>query len=226
MNQQTPTETSQTPKIRLLVVDDHQVVRKGLSLVLGLEPDMQVCGEVSDGRTAVEAALHLKPDLILMDYKLPYLNGIEAAKIIKMSLPSCKIMILTGVEVNATIFEALQSGIDGYILKEVSPEELIRAVRQVAAGEGYLHPAVTRKVLNKLSAPATEEMRADEPLSEREKQVLQGVARGQSNREIAEVLIVGEETVRTHLKSAFRKLGVNDRTLAVVVALKKGLIQL
>lgn len=220
--------------IRVMVVDDHEVVRKGLTLVLGLEPDMEICGEAGDGITAINTALQVKPDLILMDLKIPGESGLEAAVQIKAALPECKILILTGVEINATIFKALQNGVDGYILKEVTPDELVRAVRQVAAGGTYLHPTVTQRVLAKFSTDNIHKppsiTRAEKPLienlSEREREVIQGVALGQSNREIAETLIVGEETVRTHLKSAFRKLGVNDRTLAVVVALKQGLINL
>ncbi len=215
-----------------MVVDDHEVVRKGLTLVLGLEPDMEICGEAGDGITAVSTALKVKPELILMDFKIPGENGLEAALEIKKALPDCKILILTGVEINASIFKALQNGVEGYILKEVTPDELVQAVRQVAAGGTYLHPSVTQRVLAKLSNETQTQAitRAEKPLvetlSEREREVIQGVALGQSNREIAETLIVGEETVRTHLKSAFRKLGVNDRTLAVVVALKQGLISL
>jgi DNA-binding NarL/FixJ family response regulator len=217
-------------KIRLLVVDDHEVVRRGLTMVLGLEPDIEICGEARDGLEAVAVARQQKPDLVLMDLKLPGLNGLEAARTIKSTQPECRVLILTGIEVNVNIFEALQSGIDGYILKEVKPEELVQAVRQVSGGEAYLHPVVTRKVLKRLSLEAGESRpavnQAGESLSERELQVLKGVALGQSNREIAEQLIVGEETVRTHLKSAFRKLRVNDRTHAVVMALKQGLIEL
>jgi DNA-binding NarL/FixJ family response regulator len=214
-----------------MVVDDHEVVRKGLTLVLGLEPDMEICGEAGDGITAVSIALQIKPDLILMDLKIPGKSGLEVALEIKATLPDCKILILTGVEINATIFKALQNGVDGYILKEVTPDELVRAVRQVAGGGTYLHPTVTQKVLAKFSDETVPQAKPPtttrlETLSEREREVIQGVALGQSNREIAQTLIVGEETVRTHLKSAFRKLGVNDRTLAVVVALKQGLIKL
>lgn len=239
-------------KIRLLVVDDHQIVRQGLAMVLGLEEDIEVCGQAGNGTVAIQLAQSLKPNLILMDLNMPGVNGLEAAQAIKNIMPECKILILTGVDADATIFEALQTGIDGYILKEVPPDELARAVRTVAAGEAYLHPAVTRKVLTKLSTgslssamslprnspfsnPVKSAIKAGavqpnnpfgESLSERELEVLRGVALGQSNREIAEALIVGEETVRTHLKSAFRKLGVNDRTQAVVVALKNGLLEL
>ncbi|HEX2913288.1 MAG TPA: response regulator transcription factor [Chloroflexia bacterium] len=241
------------PKIRLMIVDDHEVVRKGLAMVIGLEDDIDVCCEAGSGSEAINSIQKLQPDVILMDYRMPGLSGVEAARAIKALVPKSKILILTGVNADATIFEALESGIDGYVLKEVTPDELIRAVRTVAAGGAYLHPAVTRKVIARMNrngnlpgpSPADNFMpqnQADheqdkaqgyavsadhsvsERLSERELEVLKGVALGQNNREIAESLIVGEETVRTHLKSAFRKLGVNDRTQAVVVALKNGLI--
>lgn len=235
-------------RLRLMVVDDHEVVRKGLALVLALEPDILVCAEAGSGLEAVRLAQQIRPDLILMDYKMPGMNGVEAAKIIKASWPGCKILILTGVDADATIFEALESGIDGYILKEVPPDELIRAIRAVAVGQAYLHPAVTRKVLARLNKPASttatgfnsslaarpyqvfaansDNKGSGEGLSEREREVLVGAALGRSNREIAENLMVGEETVRSHFKSTFRKLNVNDRTQAVVVALKRGLIEL
>lgn len=247
-----PNVGSASEKIKLLVVDDHEVVRKGLAMVIGLEPDIEICCEAGSGTEAVEQALKLGPDLILMDFKMPGMNGVEAARIIKAARPQCKILILTGVDADASIFEALESGVDGYILKEVPPDELIRAIHAVASGEAYLHPAVTRKVLSKLNknagpAPSqptyqsTDYHRPRPPvfpqsesagrefterLSERELEVLRSVALGRNNREIAETLVVGEETVRTHLKSAFRKLGVNDRTQAVVVALRQGLLTL
>lgn len=239
-------DDSQGRKISIMVVDDHEVVRKGLVMVIGLEPDIEICCEAGSGTQAVEQARQMRPDMILMDLKMPGMNGIEAARAIKATMPQCKILILTGVDADATIFEALESGIEGYILKEVPPEELVRAVRTVASGEAYLHPAVTRKVLAKFNQgrpgantlaennnntyyaqpSGRNQYGARERLSERELEVLQGVALGQNNREIAENLIVGEETVRTHLKSAFRKLGVNDRTQAVVVAVKQGFIKL
>ncbi len=237
-------------EIRLLVVDDHEVVRKGLAMVLSLEPDIRICCEAGSGAEAIEKARELRPDVILMDFKMPGMNGIEAARAIKASLPQCKILILTGVDADSTIFEALESGIDGYILKEVTPDELVRAVHSVAAGQAYLHPTVTRKVLARMnqargtgpqpkapyvarqpiSSSGNEESgyykEPSEKLTERELEVLRGVALGQNNREIAQSLIVGEETIRSHLKSAFRKLEVNDRTQAVVVALKQGLLRL
>lgn len=237
-------------KLRLMVVDDHEVVRRGLAMVISLEPDITVCCEAGSGAEAIKGAGELNLDIILMDLKMPGMSGLEAARAIKAEKPEIKILILTGVDADAAIFEALESGIDGYILKEVTPDELVRAVRIVAGGEAYLHPSVTRKVLSKMSRgqrasnpalasytgktsaiPEVRPVSANnlekeplEPLSEREREVLLEVALGRSNREIAESLIVSEETVRTHLKSVFRKLEVNDRTQAVVVALKHGLI--
>lgn len=239
--------SSPKPKIRLLVVDDHEVVRRGLAMVLSLEDDMEICGEASNGSMAIQLSESLNPDMILMDLNMPGMNGLEASRRIKSRCPVCKILILTGIDADATIFEALQTGIDGYVLKEVTPDELVRAVHTVMAGEAYLHPVVTRKVLAKLQSnplvgstsasppPPSPEAKPPsstgnspfgESLSEREREVLRGVALGQSNREIAESLIVGEETIRTHLKSAFRKMGVNDRTQAVVLALKYGMLEL
>lgn len=250
---------SKTGKFRLMVVDDHEIVRRGLAMVLALEPDMEICGEAGDGLEAVKLAGLLDPDLILMDLKMPNLSGIEAGRQIKARSPNCKILVLTGIDADDTIFEALQSGIDGYILKEVKPEELAHAIRVVVSGQAYLHPAVTQRVLAKLSRhkpqmtssndsfssiptsptsisitksipsgshSCTEKVNSIEVPSEREREVLLGVALGQSNREIAAQLTVSEETVRTHLKSIFRKLEVSDRTQAVVVALKNGFLKL
>ncbi len=236
LNETGPGESGRV--IKLLVVDDHEVVRKGLAMVLGLEDDIVICGEAGNGAMAIKLAQQLKPDLILMDLNMPGMTGLEAAQAIKASGLNCKILILTGVDADATIFEALQIGIDGYILKEVTPDELARAVRAVVAGHAYLHPAVTRKVMAKLGSalgssseglkntPANVSTPFGENLSERESEVLRSVAAGRNNREIAEALVVGEETIRTHLKSIFRKLGVNDRTQAVVVALRHGLLEL
>lgn len=246
-------QSKSTSKIRLMVVDDHEVVRKGLALVLNLEEDIEVCCEAGSGADAVRQAQKLNPDLVLMDLNMPGMNGLEAARAIKAQLPRCKILILTGVDVDAAIFEALQTEIDGYILKQVTPDELVRAVRNVAAGEAYLHPTVTRKVLEKFRTTAHPPLAAQnlaappainpdkvvmdstprsslepfgESLSEREREVLRGVALGQSNREIGESLFLSEETVRTHLKNIFRKLGVSDRTQAVVMALKSGILEI
>jgi two-component system response regulator DegU len=257
-------------KIRMMIVDDHEVVRRGLAMVIGLEDDIEVCCEAGSGTEAVRSIVESAPDFVLMDYKMPGMNGLDAAKAIKSVLPACKVMILTGVDADSTILEALESGIDGYILKEAPPEELIRAIHIVVSGQAYLHPVVTRKVLSSLnrcgkSAYATSPAASVAPgsntgsgggrdglinsmngqdriasdfnspvkqngvverLSEREIEVLKEVALGQNNREIAEALVVSEETVRTHLKSAFRKLSVNDRTQAVVVALKQGIISI
>jgi DNA-binding NarL/FixJ family response regulator len=249
-----------SPRIRMMIVDDHEVVRKGLAMVIGLEPDIEVCCEAGSGSEAIKSVQELAPDLVLMDYKMPGMNGLEAARAIKSVLPACKVMILTGVDADSTIIEALESGIDGYILKEAPPDELIRAIHIVISGQAYLHPVVTRKVLSAMNRPgklayapssappagpvpglaidgaggrdrpAPDFSRPLKPtverLSEREIEVLKEVALGQNNREIAEVLFVSEETVRTHLKSAFRKLGANDRTQAVVVALKQGIISI
>ncbi len=251
-----------SPRIRMMIVDDHEIVRKGLAMVIGLEPDIEVCCEAGSGDEAVKSIRQLSPDLVLMDYKMPGMSGLEAARAIKSILPACKVMILTGVNADSTIFEALESGIDGYILKEAPPDELIRAIHIVASGQAYLHPVVTRKVLSNLSrslnqnynSPAVSNSKLNPPgvidnkdnqsgpnfdfgipqpaaapvekLTEREIEVLKEVALGQNNREIAETLVVSEETVRTHLKSAFRKLGATDRTQAVVIALKHRIISI
>ena len=211
-------------KIRILIADDHAVVRRGVALVLGLEPDFEIVGEVADGQQAVDAARLLRPDVILLDLKMPGIDGIAAAKAIKQNSPSSRILVLTGIEVNQTIFDALQAGADGYVLKNVSPDELARALRAVAAGDGYLHTAVTRHILRRLSPASPTPARMD--LTPRERDVLRLLATSATNRSIANQLGISEETVRSHVKNILAKLGQPTRTQAVVAALKAALIEL
>ncbi len=211
-------------KIRILVADDHEIVRRGLTLMLGLEPDFEVAGEAADGQQAVRAARLLQPDIVLLDLKMPELDGVSATRAIKQVSPASRVLILTAIEVDQEIFEALRAGVDGYVLKDISPEELARAIRAVAAGEGYLHPAVTRRVMRRMSPAPIRTPRID--LTPRERDVLRLLATSATNRAIAAQLGVGEETVRSHIKSILSKLGQPTRTQAVVMALRDGLIEL
>lgn len=214
--------------MRILLADDHAIVRRGLEMVLTLEKDIEVVGQASTGAEAVSLCMQLKPDLVLMDLRMPGVGGSQATRLIKEALPHTRVLILTGVNIDQEIHKALQAGADGYILKEVSPDELIRALRIVNAGEAYLQPTVTKQLVESMhsaresSAPVPEHS----PLTARECQVLRLMATTATYKEIAAQLVISEETVRSHTKSILTKLGQPNRTQAVLLALKEGLIQL
>ncbi len=213
--------------MRILLADDHAIVRRGLQLVLSLEKDLEIVGEASTGADAVRLALQLAPNLVLMDLKMPGLGGAAATREIKQASPQTRVLILTGIDVSAEIVLALQAGADGYVLKQVEPEELIRAIRIVGAGEAFLQPAVTKRLLDQvLAAPGRAEAREHPPLTPRECEVLRLMATSATYREIAAQLFVTEETIRSHSKSILAKLEQPNRTQAVLVALKEGLIHL
>jgi DNA-binding NarL/FixJ family response regulator len=215
--------------MRILLVDDHAVVRRGLEMVLGLEKDLQIVGDAANGEEAILEAKRLQPDLVLLDVKMPRLDGIAAAREIKRQCPRTRILMLTGIEVGREILDALEAGADGYVLKEVSPEELINAVRVVGAGEAYLQPSVTRSVIERMrgaARPREEPPREIEPLTPREREVLQLMSTSATNREIAQKLFISEETVRSHTKNILAKLGQPNRTQAVLFALRAKLIEL
>lgn len=210
-------------RIRILIADDHAVVRKGLAMVLRLEQDFEVVGEVGDGRQAVEMALKLRPDLVLLDRKMPGMDGQEAAKVLRDSLPFIKILILTGADLDSDVYDMLAAGVDGYVLKDIDPFELKQAIRAVASGEAYLHPTVARMVLNRMSSPPQPDMHAQ--LTPRELEVLGWLASPLTYRQVAEQLNVSEETVRTHAKHILNKLGQPNRAQAVLAAIRMGLVE-
>ncbi len=215
--------------MRVLVADDHAVVRRGLVMVLQLEKDFQVVGDAANGEEAVAQAKRLQPDLVLLDLKMPRLDGIQAAREIKQHCPRTRVLMLTGIEVGSEIVQALEAGADGYVLKEVAPEELIHAMRVIGAGEAYLQPAVTRRVLERMreaSDSREDERPLVEALTPRELEVLRLMATSATNKEIAEKMSISEETVRTHSKNILSKLGQPNRTQAVLFALRLKLIQL
>jgi DNA-binding NarL/FixJ family response regulator len=214
--------------MRILLADDHAVVRRGLQMVLSLEPDFIIVGEASSSAEAVALAERLRPDLVLMDLKMPGLDGASATRAIKQSRPETRVLILTGVTVDEQIARALEAGADGYVLKEISPEELVHAIRMVGAGESFLQPSVTKQLIRKMhtAAESPDSIPKHPPLTPRESQVLQLMATSATYREIAAQLVIGEETVRSHTKSILTKLGQPNRTLAVLVALKEGLVSL
>ncbi len=208
--------------IRVLLVDDQALVRTGFRMVLAAEPDIEVVGEAADGLQAIEAARRLRPDLVLMDIRMPNLDGIEATR--RLAGPGVadpvKVLVLTTYDVDEYVFAALRAGACGFLLKHTSPEGLVEAVRTVASGDGLIAPAVTRRLIAEFArAPVAPTPPAElERLTEREREVLELVARGRSNAEIARELVVGPATVKTHVGRVLTKLGLPDRVEAVIRA--------
>jgi NarL family two-component system response regulator LiaR len=211
--------------IRILVTDDHIVVRQGIRALLATEPDIEVVGEAENGREAVAEAERLQPDVILMDLVMPEMDGIEAIRRITAQQPEARILVLTSFAADDKVFPAIKAGALGYLLKDSGPEELVSAIHQVYRGESSLHPAVARKLLQELSHPPKQPP-TPEPLTEREMEVLKLVAQGQSNQEIAEELVISEATARTHVSNILRKLHLASRTQAALYALREGLASL
>jgi NarL family two-component system response regulator LiaR len=211
--------------IRILVADDHAIVRKGICALLATVPDIKVVGEARDGQEAIEQALSLEPDVVLMDLVMPGVDGLEATRCITARQPTVNVLVLTSFAGDDKVFPAIRAGALGYLLKDAQPKELLDAIRQVHRGESWLHPTVTRKLLRELADPPEENADA-RALTTREREVLQLVARGQSNRDISEHLAISEATVRTHMSSILAKLKVSSRTQAALFALREGLASL
>lgn len=239
--------------VRLIIVDDHAVVRHGLALVLQLEADFQVVGEARDGREGIELVQQLKPDLVLMDLVMPNLDGKQAAIAMRRALPDVRILILSGAELDDRLIDVLAIGVDGYALKDIEPKELLRAMRSVMNGEAYLHPSVARRVLDqlypgqpsRLTSSSTVSVRrqsqarvgsstSEQPgkveslpaFTPREMEILHHMASPASYKEIGDALVISEETVRTHAKRILSKLGQPNRVQAVLAAVRLGLIGL
>jgi DNA-binding NarL/FixJ family response regulator len=213
-------------ELAILIADDHDVVRRGLALVLNLEAGFRVVGEACNGVQAITEADRLNPDIVLLDLKMPEMDGHMAAGYIKMRHPNSRVILLSGAEIDEDVFEALESGVDGYVSKEVSPQELAHAIRIVAAGERYIHVSVTNALLNRVRPLAHEAILEKPHLSTRENDVLKLMASPLTYREIGQKLFISEETVRTHVKSILAKLGQPNRTQAVVESVRLGLIHL
>jgi NarL family two-component system response regulator LiaR len=214
-----------TSLIRVLVADDHAIVRKGIRALLATEPDIEVVGEAENGREAVIEVEKLQPDVILMDLVMPEMDGIEAIHRITARQPEARTLVLTSFAADDKVFPAIKAGALGYLLKDSSPEELVQAIHQVYRGESSLHPTIARKLLQELSHPS-ERPPTPEPLTEREVEVLRLIARGQSNQEIADQLVISEATVRTHVSNILGKLHLASRTQAALYALREGLASL
>jgi DNA-binding NarL/FixJ family response regulator len=208
-------------KIRLLLVDDHVVVRQGLRMVLSLEPDLEIIGEANNGQEALGLVKKLNPQVVLMDLLMPVMDGVSAIRAVKKDYPDIEVVALTSVLEDRLVIDAVEAGAAGYLLKESGPEELIEAIRAAAKGEVRLHPKAQKRLIKEVRTP---EMR--ESLTERETETLRLIAKGLSNKEIAEQLSVSEVTVKTHVSSILSKLNLQSRTQAALFALKEGLVGL
>lgn len=209
--------------MRLVIVDDDPLVRMGLRAILASQDGWEVVGEAGDGEQAVAVVRELMPDVVLMDVRMPGTDGLSATRELTAAGSPAKVLILTTFEVDEYVFEAMRAGAAGFVLKRIPPAELIEAVRVVAAGESLLFPASTRAVIERFAAPVEAPDLGD--LTEREADVLRELARGRSNQEIAAELFVSLQTVKSHVASILTKLGVRDRTQAVIVAYESGFVQ-
>ena len=208
--------------IRILIVDDHAVVRKGLAMVLRLEPDIEIVGEAENGHAGLEAARRIVPDIVLADLVMPEMDGHEMALTLRKTHPTIKIIMLTGTEVDDRVYDLVAAGIEGYVLKNIEPGELVRAIRAVVHGEAYLHPDVMRKVLGRMQPQHSPPV----SLTPRELEILEWMASANTYKQIAAHLSVSEETVRSHAKNILEKLKQPNRAQAVLTAMRIGLIKL
>lgn len=212
-------------RIRVLVVDDHAIIRKGMRAVLDLISDIELVGEAENGIQAVKLEAELHPDVILMDLMMPEMDGISCIREIKARRPDARILVLTNFAGEEMVFPAIKAGAMGYHLKDSSPDALVDAIRQVFQGESSLHPLIARKVLDEFHASSESEL-STEPLTQRELEVLRLIAQGFENHQIAEKLVVSEATVRTHVSNILGKLHLASRTQAALYALREGLASL
>ena len=225
-----PQPASSERKIRVLLVDDHAVVRQGLRLFIEMQNDMEVAGEGSNGFEALELASRLKPDVILLDLLMPQMGGVEATRQILEGNPRARILILTSFGEDDKVFPAIRAGAQGYLLKDIQPRDLVQAIRETYQGKAQLHPDVARRLMAAVAgdvlerpAPPPSLPKELQGLTEREREVLDLIARGLTTREIAEKMVISEKTVKTHVSNLLDKLDLEDRTRAAIWALKHGL---
>ena len=218
-------KTNMSGVIRVLVVDDHAIIRKGIRAVLDLVPDVDLVGEAENGVQAIKLEQELEPDVILMDLMMPEMDGIACIKQIRLQRPNARILVLTNFAGEEMIFPAIKAGAVGYHLKDSSPEALIDAIRQVSEGVASLHPGIAKKVLDELQNTGKQKL-SDEPLTQRELDVLRRIAQGHENKEIADELVISEATVRTHVSNILGKLHLASRTQAALYALREGIASL
>jgi len=207
--------------VRILVVDDHGVVRQGLRMYLALDPGLEVVGEAANGADALSMAHQLEPDVVLMDLLMPGMDGIAATEAIRRELPNVEVIALTSVLEDRAVYGAMRAGAIGYLLKDTQADELCQAIKAAAAGQVQMSPSVAARLLREVPPP-----QQPEPLTERETEVLRQLAQGKSNREIATALVIAEKTARTHVSNILAKLGVTSRTQAALHAVRTGLVSL
>ncbi|GIE82544.1 DNA-binding response regulator [Actinoplanes philippinensis] len=214
--------------IRVILADDQPLVRAGLAMLLRAEPDVEVVAEADDGEAAVELTRAVRPDVVIMDVRMPGMDGVAATRRLTAEGSAARVLILTTYHVDEAVYGALRAGASGFVLKDAAPQELVAAVRALAGGEAWLDPAVARNLLDDLTArpePAAPSPEVLAKLTSREQEVLVLMAHGLSNREIAEHLVVGDATIKTHVARVLMKLGLRDRTQAVVAAYQSGLVR-
>jgi two-component system, NarL family, response regulator LiaR len=218
------TGNTEGEKINILIVDDHAIVRQGLRTYLDLQPDMQVVGEAPDGQKAIDMARDLLPDIVLMDLVMPSMDGVEATRGVTSVSPSTRVIVLTSFSEDEQVFASIKAGAQGYLMKDVLPAELARAIRTVYRGEAQLDPEIARKLMHEFSNPQPQRPKHD--LTERELEVLRLISLGKSNKEISEELVLSEKTVKTHVSNILQKLHLSDRTQAAVYALRQRIVDL
>jgi two-component system, NarL family, response regulator LiaR len=206
--------------IRILIADDHAVVRQGLKMFLSLDPEIEILGEAGDGKKAIDMARQLQPDIVLMDLLMPVLGGVEATAIIRREMPDVEVIALTSVLEDKSVVDAVRAGAIGYLLKDTESDELIRAIKAAAAGQVQLSPKAAARLMREVRTPDN-----PETLTDRETDVLRLLAMGQSNKEIAQTLSIGEKTVKTHVSNVLAKLSVTSRTQAALYAVRIGLVE-
>ncbi|WP_308169898.1 response regulator transcription factor [Acrocarpospora catenulata] len=228
---ETPRSAGRGEPIRVLIVDDHSLIRRSLELALAAEPDIEVVGEAGDGQEAVELAERLLPDVVLMDVRMPRRDGIQATRGIKESMPSARIIMLTASDEEEDLFEAFKAGATGYLLKDVQIDEVPDAVRGVHGGQSFINPAMATKLITEFASISRKE--AERPpqlpvprLTDREMEVLRLVAKGMNNREIAKELFISENTVKNHVRNILEKLQLHSRMEAVVYAVRERLLEI
>lgn len=212
--------------IRILLVDDQDLIRTGLRMILNGELDMEVIGEAANGQDAIDRAVELDPDIVLMDIRMPEMDGIAATKLITSRAPHCRVIMVTTFDPDEYIYPALTAGASGFLLKDMPTEDLVDAVRVVASGDSVLSPQVTRRLIEQVNeqGPIVQPSRLVDSLTEREREVLLEMGRGKTNNEIAEALFVSETTIKTHVSHILSKLALRDRVQAVVFAYENGLV--
>jgi DNA-binding NarL/FixJ family response regulator len=210
--------------MKVIICDDQAIVRDGLEMLLKLDPDIQVVGSAEDGAAAVEMVEKKRPDIVLMDLKMPIMNGVEATRRIRANYPAVKVLVLTTYDDDEWVFDAIKAGASGYLLKDTPRDEVVRAIKGTVAGKTYVDPVVAGRVLRQVTCEHTEpSTMVTDKLTDRETEVLRLLARGLNNTDIAQQLFLSEGTVRNHISAILAKLGVSDRTQAALIAIQHGL---